>query len=554
MMKCEIIRDLIPLYLDKVCSEDSRKLVEEHLAECSECRKYMKELETELEAVKQKKEEDLDEKRLLQEGAERMKEIGRKSIVDKMIIVDTLLNFLLIVTAVVLCKRQIDIEGADAGYYIAAMVFSFGFIITFFICDCITLVQKWKRRKMTPERREFINGLLEHYQPTDAQDVQEMLKDLLGDTLQGMLEAEMDQKLGYSKYDYQNKETDDSRNGYSHKTVTSSMGDIDLDIPRDRRGEFEPQIVKKHQTDISNIEDQVLSMYAKGMTTRDISTHLSNVYGVDASAEMISHMTDRILPIAKEWQNRPLEKKYAIVFMDAIHFHVREDNRTVKKAVYVAIGIRLSGQKEVLGMWIGGNESAKYWLGVLNEIKNRGVEDIMIVSVDGLTGFVDAIHAVFPLAEIQRCIVHQIRYSTKFISYKDIRAFMKDLKLVYKADTEQLALEALDMLEENWGGKYPSSIASWRNNWPQLSTYFKYPGEIRKLIYTTNSIENFNRQLRKVTKSKTIFPTDDSLFKILYLAMTDITKKWTGKTWDWGQTLDQLCIYFGDRIQPEDLE
>ena len=236
---------------------------------------------------------------------------------------------------------------------------------------------------MTPERREFINGLLEHYQPTDAQDVQEMLKDLLGDTLQGMLEAEMDQKLGYSKYDYQNKETDDSRNGYSHKTVTSSMGDIDLDIPRDRRGEFEPQIVKKHQTDISNIEDQVLSMYAKGMTTRDISTHLSNVYGVDASAEMISHMTDRILPIAKEWQNRPLEKKYAIVFMDAIHFHVQEDNRTVKKAVYVAIGIRLSGQKEVLGMWIGGNESAKYWLGVLNEIKNRGVEDIMIVSVDG---------------------------------------------------------------------------------------------------------------------------------------------------------------------------
>lgn len=376
----------------------------------------------------------------------------------------------------------------------------------------------------------------------------------MGDTLQGMLEAEMDQKLGYSKYDYQNKETDDSRNGYSHKTVTSSMGDIDLDIPCDRRGEFEPQIVKKHQTDISNIEDQVLSMYAKGMTTRDISTHLSNVYGVDASAEMISHMTDRILPIAKEWQNRPLEKKYAIVFMDAIHFHVREDNRTVKKAVYVAIGIRLSGQKEVLGMWIGGNESAKYWLGVLNEIKNRGVEDIMIVSVDGLTGFVDAIHAVFPLAEIQRCIVHQIRYSTKFISYKDIRAFMKDLKLVYKADTEQLALEALDMLEENWGGKYPSSIASWRNNWPQLSTYFKYPGEIRKLIYTTNSIENFNRQLRKVTKSKTIFPTDDSLFKILYLAMTDITKKWTGKTWDWGQTLDQLCIYFGDRIQPEDLE
>lgn len=410
-----------------------------------------------------------------------------------------------------------------------------------------------RQRKMTPERKAFINSLLEHYQPNDARDVQEMLKDLLGDTLQGMLEAEMDETLGYSKYNYQNKQTDDSRNGYSKKTVTSSMGPIALDIPRDRKGEFEPQAVKKNQTDISDIEDQVLSMYAKGMTTRDISTHLSEVYGVDACAEMISHMTDRILPIAKEWQNRPLERKYAIVFMDAVHFHVREDNRTVKKAVYVAIGTKLNGQREVLGMWVGGNESAKYWLGVLNEIKNRGVEDIMIVSVDGLTGFGDAIHAVFPEAEIQRCIVHQIRYSTKFISYKDIKSFMKDLKQVYKADTEELALAALEGLDENWGRKYPASIASWRNNWPQLSTYFKYPAEIRRLIYTTNSIENFNRQLRKVTKSRTIFPTDDALFKILYLAMMDITKKWTGKSWDWGQTLDQLCIYFGDRTQPEDV-
>lgn len=411
-----------------------------------------------------------------------------------------------------------------------------------------------RQRKMTPERRAFINSLLEHYQPNDARDVQEMLKDLLGDTLQGMLEAEMDETLGYSKYDYQNKQTDDSRNGYSKKTVTSSMGPIDLDIPRDRKGEFEPQVVKKNQTDISDIEDQVLSMYAKGMTTRDISSHLSQVYGVDASAEMISHMTERILPIAKEWQNRPLECKYAIVFMDAVHFHVREDNRTVKKAVYVAIGTKLNGQREVLGMWVGGNESAKYWLGVLNEIKNRGVEDIMIVSVDGLTGFGDAIHAVFPEAEIQRCIVHQIRYSTKFISYKDIKNFMKDLKLVYKAATEELALAALDELDETWGKKYPASIASWRNNWPQLSTYFKYPAEIRRLIYTTNSIENFNRQLRKVTKTRTIFPTDDALFKILYLAMMDITKKWTGKSWDWGQTMDQLCIYFGDRIQPEEVD
>lgn len=411
-----------------------------------------------------------------------------------------------------------------------------------------------RQRKMTPERREFINSLLEHYKPGDAHDVQEMLKDLLGDTLQGMLEAEMDEKLGYSKYDYRNKETDDSRNGYSKKTVTSSMGEIDLDIPRDRKGEFEPQIVKKNQTGISNIEDQVLSMYAKGMTARDISAHLMDVYGVEASAEMVSRMTDRILPVAKEWQNRPLERKYAVVFMDAVHFHVREDNRTVKKAVYVAIGVKLNGMREVMGMWVGGNESAKYWPGVLNEIKNRGVEDIMTVSVDGLTGFGDAIHAVFPQAGIQRCIVHQIRYSTKFISYKDLKPFMAGLKKVYKADTEELAAGALEELDETWGKKYPASTASWRNNWPQLSTYFKYPAEIRKLIYTTNSIENFNRQLRKVTKSRTVFPTDDALFKMLYLAMTDATKKWTGKSWEWGQTLDQLCIYFGDRIRPEDIE
>lgn len=409
------------------------------------------------------------------------------------------------------------------------------------------------RRKMDPEKRSFIKGLLEHYQPKDAQDVQNMLKDLLGETLQDMLESEMDEHLGYSKYDYRNKETEDSRNGYSAKTVTSSMGPIELDIPRDRNGEFEPQIVKKHQTDISTIEDQVLSMYAKGMTTRDISKHLQDVYGVDASAEMISHMTDRILPIAREWQNRPLERKYAIVYMDAVHFNVREDNRTVKKAVYVAIGIRVTGQKEVLGMWIGGNESAKYWLGVLNEIKNRGTEDIMIVSVDGLTGFVDAIQAVFPKAEVQRCIVHQIRYSTKFISYKDRKEFVKDLKLVYKADTEEMAVVALDALEDKWGAKYPTSVTSWRNNWPQLSVYFKYPPEIRRLIYTTNAIENFNRQLRKVTKAKSVFPTDDALFKILYLAMSEATEKWTGKAWDWGQTLDQLYIYFEGRISPEDI-
>ncbi|OFB60206.1 transposase [Synergistes jonesii] len=407
---------------------------------------------------------------------------------------------------------------------------------------------------MTPERKALIQSLLSHYKPEDAQDVQAMLRDLLGDTIQQMLEAEMDDHLGYSKYDYKNKHTDDSRNGYSPKTVTSSAGDIPIDVPRDRKGDFEPQSVKKNQTDISNIEDQVLSMYAKGMTTRDISAHLQSIYGVDASAEMISRMTDRILPIAKEWQNRPLAKKYAVVFMDAVHFNVRQDGRTVKKAVYVAIGTRLDGHREVLGLWVGGNESAKYWVGVLNEIRNRGTEDIFIISVDGLTGFADAISAVYPKAEIQRCIVHQIRYTTKFVSYKDIKAFMNDLKGVYQAPTLEQAEEGLDRLEEKWGSKYPSSVASWRNNWPQLSAYFKYPYELRRMIYTTNQIENYNRQLRKVTKTRTIFPSDDALLKLLYLATMDITEKWTGRDRDWSKILSQLCIYFEERIEPGDLE
>ena len=409
------------------------------------------------------------------------------------------------------------------------------------------------RKKVNEERRALIRELIKEYQPKDVNDVQEALKELLGETLEQMLEAELDDHLGYSKYDYKNKETDDSRNGHSSKTVTSSMGEIELEIPRDRNGSFEPQVVKKNQRDISSIEDQVLSMYAKGMSTRDISSHLEEVYGVNASREMISRMTDKILPIAKEWQNRPLEKKYAIIFLDAVHFSVRQDGIVVRKAVYVCIGIGLDGRKDVLGMWIGGNESAKYWLGVLNEIKNRGVEDILIASVDGLTGFVDAIHAVYPRTEIQRCIVHQIRYTSKFVSYKDIKAFMADLKKVYQAPTEETALQQLDSFDDKWGSKYPNSIQSWRNNWPELSTFFKYPPEIRKIIYTTNSIENFNRQLRKVTKTKSVFPSDDALFKSIYLAMHDATAKWTGRPHEWNQILPQLMIYFGDRIDYSDL-
>ena len=266
------------------------------------------------------------------------------------------------------------------------------------------------------------------------------------------------------------------------------------------------------------------------------------------SDSTISRVTDKILPIVREWQQRPLESLYAVVFMDAIHFHVRSEGQIVKKAVYIAIGIGMDGKRDVLGMWVGENESAKFWLGILNSLKNRGVEDILIACVDGLTGFSNAIEAAYSQTEIQQCIIHQIRNTTRFVSYKDIKEFMKDLKQVYAAVDEQAALSALEDFDGKWSTKYPKIATSWREKWANLSTYFKYPDEVRKLIYTTNAIEGFNRQLRKVTKSKSVFPTDDSLLKMLYLAMVDITKKWTGRRQDWGLIHSQLEIYFADRI------
>lgn len=408
------------------------------------------------------------------------------------------------------------------------------------------------KRKITPERREQRKKLLELLQDAGINDVagvQELFKEMVSTVLENGLEGELDEELGYTKYDYRNKETDNSRNGYSEKTLKSSLGDMEIAIPRDRKGEFEPQIVRKNQTTLSgDIEDKILSMYAKGMTTSDIEGHIREIYGLEVSDSTISRVTDKILPVVKEWQMRPLEEIYAVVFMDAIHFHVRSEGQIVKKAVYVAIGVKMDGVRDVLGMWVGENESAKFWLGILNGLKNRGVNDILITCVDGLTGFTNAIEAVFPKAEIQQCVIHQIRNSTKFVSYKDIKSLMVDLKKVYAAVDEQTALYELDVFDEKWSGKYPKIALSWKNNWANLSTYFKYPQEVRTLIYTTNAIENFNRQLRKVTKSKSVFPTDDSLLKMLYLAMIDITKKWTGRRKDWGQIHSQLEIFFADRL------
>ena len=372
---------------------------------------------------------------------------------------------------------------------------------------------------------------------------------MVGEMLENGLEGELDDELGYTKYDYRNKEGENSRNGYSKKTLKTSFGETEIKVPRDRNGEFEPQLVKKNQTTLTgDIEEKILSMYAKGMTTSDIESHIQEIYGLDCSDTTISRITDKILPVVREWQSRPLEDIYAVVFMDAIHFHVRSEGQIVKKAVYIAIGINMDGIKEVLGMWVGENESAKFWLSVMNGLKNRGLQDILIACVDGLTGFPAAIEAVYPNTEIQQCIIHQIRNTTKFVSYKDIKALMGDLKKVYAAIDEQTALSELENFDEKWGNKYPKIAMSWRDNWANLSTYFKYPQEVRTLIYTTNAIEGFNRQLRKVTKNKGVFPTDDSLLKMLYLAMMDITKKWTGKRREWGQIHSQLEIFFADRL------
>lgn len=393
-----------------------------------------------------------------------------------------------------------------------------------------------------------LKELIAEYGIKDLNDVHDFVKMLTAETIQAALDSELDNELGYSKYDYKNKQTSNSRNGYSPKTVQGSMGEVEIQVPRDRDGEFEPQLVKKHQTDISAIEDKIIFLYSQGVSTRDIQKTMQEMYGINVDDSRVSKITDKILPLIKEWQERPLQSVYAMVILDAVHYNVRDNGIVTKKAAYVAIGTDLEGRKDVLGIWLGANESSKYWLSVLNDLKNRGVSDILIASVDGLSGFVEAIHAAFPKTEVQRCIIHQIRSSCRYVSYKDIKQFTADLKPVYKAPTEETALAALDEFEAKWGAKYPLGVKSWRVNWTELSTMFKYPPEIRKLIYTTNAIENFNRQLRKVTKTKSAFVSDDALMKLLYLTTMKIVNKWTMPVRDWGIILDNLMIYFGDRV------
>lgn len=363
-----------------------------------------------------------------------------------------------------------------------------------------------------------------------ATDAQAALKELFGQTIQAMLEAELDEHLGYGKNDQKNKKTTNRRNGHGTKTVRSDYGEISLEVPRDRDGEFEPVVVGKRQKSVTGIEKQILALYAKGVSTRDIQDHLEQLYGIEASPTLISNITDKVLPLVREWQSRPLAEVYAVVFLDAIHYKVRSEGAITSKAAYMAIGIDLEGQKDVLGMWIGEAESSKFWLGVLNELKNRGTRDILICCTDNLVGFSEAIAAAYPKAEVQKCIVHQVRNSIRFVSYKDVKAVTCDLRRIYTAATESAGLEELERFEEKWEKRYPLIAGSWRANWAELSTFFKYPQELRRIIYTTNVIESYHRQLRKVTKGKSIFPSDDSLLKMLYLVTQDVMRRWTMRT------------------------
>ena len=397
--------------------------------------------------------------------------------------------------------------------------------------------------------KEQLRELIRERNLVTADDVQNMLKDMFGETLQEMLEAELDTELGYPKNGDKPEGSSNRRNGHTEKKVRSGYGEMDLTVPRDRDGEFEPVVVRKNQKEVTGIEDQIIALYARGVSVRDIQAHLNQIYGIDVSPTLISNVTNKIMPLIRDWQARPLQNVYAAVFLDAIHFKVKQEGHIVNKAAYMAIGIDLDGCKDVLGMWIGEHETSKFWLTVLNELKNRGVEDILICCVDNLTGFSDAISACYPETEIQKCIVHQIRNSIRYVSYKDTKKLLSDLKPVYTAVSEQAGLDALDEFEKRWGSKYPLVVQSWRKNWAELATFFKYPPEIRKIIYTTNMIESYHRQLRKVTKGKSVFPNDEALMKMLYLVTQNVMLKWTGRIHNWGQILLQLSVFFPEKVK-----
>ena len=400
--------------------------------------------------------------------------------------------------------------------------------------------------------KEAIRDLIKQHNFSSTTEIMKEIKDMFRDVLQEVMEAELETELGYEKHERmskndEGKESKNYRNGYSKKTVKTQLGEVEIKVPRDRNGEYEPQIIGKYNRNADGMEEKILSLYAAGLSQRDIADQIKSLYDVEISHDLVSKISDKIIPQLNEWQNRPLESVYPFVFMDAIHYKIRENHQIVSKAAYVVLGVNMEGYKEILGIWVGGNESSKYWLSVLNELKSRGIKDVYLFCVDGLNGFREAIEAVYPQAGVQRCIIHQIRSCMKYVNYKDMKQFAADLKLVYTSVTEEAAMNCLMDFKDKWGAKYPAAIKSWEDNWDILSTFFAYPPAIRKIIYTTNIIEGLHRQFRKVTKTKSVFPSDDSLRKVLYLASNNITKKWTQRYRNWDMVLNHLALLFEDR-------
>jgi putative transposase len=405
---------------------------------------------------------------------------------------------------------------------------------------------KKSKNILTEKEMELVELLMADCQSTG--DIQLKLKRLFAGTIEQMLEAEMDEHLGYDKNSVLGNNSGNSRNGYNNKTIISDYGQAEIAIPRDRNGQFEPQVLTKRQVRTDEIEQKIMAMYSKGMSQRDIEDSILDIYGAEISQTMISKITDKILPEVNEWQNRPLEAVYPIIYFDGVIFKSRKDNQIINKCVYSVLGIDMNGQKDILGCWISENEGASFYAGICSDLKKRGVTDIFVACHDNLKGLSDAINAVFPKTKNQLCIVHQIRNSVKFVPWKDRKTICADLKKIYGAVNLNDAEYALEEFRENWGNKYPSILKSWDENWTELTTFFEYPQEIRHLIYTTNAVEAYHRQLRKFTKTKTILPTDDAIRKVVYLSIREITKKWTMPARDWGLAYSQIMIFFAERF------
>lgn len=402
--------------------------------------------------------------------------------------------------------------------------------------------------------KAFKEQLLDHVRSQGGvkgmADPKQFLSQLVKDTLETLLEAEMEEHLGYARNDAQSKTTDNARNGKSSKTVRGDFGEVQIETPRDREASFQPKIVAKRQTTVGDFTDKIISLYARGMTTREIEEHLAQMYGIEVSAQFISRATDQLQQQIVEWQSRPLDRLYPVVYVDGLRVAVRTDKGVIKKCVYVVLGVSTTGRQEVLGLWIEETEGARFWLKVFNDLKARGLLDILILCGDGLAGLREAVAAVYPKTDLQLCVVHHIRNVTKFVAFKDRRAFCADMRQIYGAPTLEAAEQALRQVEATWGTRYPMSIRSWHTHWESLTTFFQYPVELRRIVYTTNAIESLNAQMRKNIANRKVFPHDDALIKLLFLNIRNFSNKWT-KRQGWDIVMNQLAVIFGDRLRPE---